>query len=75
MNEQAPIRKSTVDPKLLEILVCPLTKGPLRYNKKAQELVSEQAGLAYPIRDGIPIMLVDEARSLSHKAKPAAKGE
>ena len=54
----------TVDPKLLEILVCPLTKGPLRYDAQAQELISEQAGLAYPIRDGIPIMLVDEARTL-----------
>jgi hypothetical protein len=56
--------QSAVDPKLLEILVCPLTKGPLRYDADAQELVSEQAGLAYPIRDGIPIMLVDEARKL-----------
>jgi uncharacterized protein YbaR (Trm112 family) len=55
---------SEIDPKLLEILVCPLTKGPLRYNREAQELVSEEAGLAYPIRDGIPIMLVDEARTL-----------
>ena len=54
----------TVDPKLLEILVCPLTKGPLRYDASAQELISEQAGLVYPIRDGIPIMLVDEARKL-----------
>jgi uncharacterized protein YbaR (Trm112 family) len=53
-----------VDPKLLEILVCPLTKGSLRYDREAQELISDQAGLAYPIRDGIPIMLVDEARSL-----------
>ncbi len=53
-----------IDPKLLEILVCPLTKGPLRYDAEAQELISEQAGLAYPIRDGIPIMLVDEARRL-----------
>ena len=53
-----------IDPKLLEILVCPLTKGPLRYDREAQELVSEEAGLAYPIRDGIPIMLVDEARPL-----------
>jgi uncharacterized protein YbaR (Trm112 family) len=53
-----------VDPKLLEILVCPLTKGPLRYDAEAQELISDKAGLAYPIRDGIPIMLVDEARSL-----------
>ena len=53
-----------IDPKLLEILVCPLTKGPLRYDRGRQELISEQAGLAYPIRDGIPIMLVDEARPL-----------
>ncbi len=53
-----------VDPKLLEILVCPLTKGPLRYDAEAQELISDQAGLAYPIRDGIPIMLVDEARQI-----------
>ena len=53
-----------VDPKLLEILVCPVTKGPLRYDADAQELISEQAGLAFPIRDGIPIMLVDEARKL-----------
>ena len=57
-----------VDPKLLEILVCPLTKGPLRYDRDAQELISEQAGLAYPIRDGIPIMLVDEARRLDEDA-------
>ena len=56
------------DPKLLEILVCPLTKGPLRYDAAAQELISDRAGLAYPIRDGIPIMLVDEARSLEDDA-------
>ena len=53
-----------VDPKLLEILVCPMTKGPLRYDREARELVSEKAKLAYPIRDGIPIMLGDEARKL-----------
>ena len=53
-----------VDPKLLEILVCPLTKGPLIYDAKKQELLSKQAGLAYPIRDGIPIMLSEEARKL-----------
>ncbi len=53
-----------VDPKLLEILVCPLTKVPLRYDIEKQELISDQAGLAYPIRDGIPIMLPDEARKL-----------
>ena len=53
-----------VDPKLLEILVCPLTKNELEYDAKAQELISRSAGLAYPIRDGIPIMLADEARKL-----------
>ena len=53
----------TIDPKLLEILVCPLTKTPLIYNRVTQELISEQAGLAYPIRNGVPIMLVDEARN------------
>ncbi len=63
--------KRMVDPKLLEILVCPLTKGPLGYDQKTDELISEQAGLAFPIRDGIPIMLVDEARSLDEDAGPA----
>jgi uncharacterized protein YbaR (Trm112 family) len=53
-----------VDPKLLEILVCPLTKAPLRYDSEKQELISDAAKLAFPIRDGIPIMLVDEARKL-----------
>jgi uncharacterized protein len=62
---------SEIDPKLLEILVCPLTKAPLRYDRAAQELISEEAGLAYPIRDGIPIMLVDEARPL----RPEETGE
>lgn len=56
--------KTSVDPKLLEILVCPVTKQLLRYDEKAQELISDAAGLAYPIRDGIPIMLADEARQL-----------
>jgi len=53
-----------VDPKLLEFLVCPLTHGTLRYDREAQELISDQAKLAYPIRDGIPIMLPYEARQL-----------
>lgn len=57
-----PVRR--VDPKLLELLVCPLTKGPLAYDAAAQELISRQAKLAYPIRDGIPIMLPEEARPL-----------
>ena len=59
--------EAAVDPKLLEILVCPQTKGPLTYDRERQELVSEQAGLAYPISDGIPIMLVDEARKLDEE--------
>jgi hypothetical protein len=58
MNER------TIDAKLLEILVCPLTKGPLTYDADAQELISAGARLAFPVRDGIPIMLIDEARSL-----------
>ncbi len=53
-----------VDPRLLEILVCPLTKTTLEYDAERQELISRQAHLAYPIRDGIPIMLTDEARPL-----------
>jgi hypothetical protein len=53
-----------VDPKLLEILVCPLTKATLEYDAEKQELISRSAKLAYPIRDGIPIMLVEEARKL-----------
>jgi uncharacterized protein len=68
---QPPHAPMEVDPKLLEILVCPLTKGPLRYDRERQELVSDKAKLAYPIRDGIPIMLVDEARPLDDDvAKP-----
>jgi uncharacterized protein YbaR (Trm112 family) len=62
--DKKSIPVSPVDPKLLDILVCPLTKSTLRYDRKRQELISDQAGLAYPIRDGIPIMLVDEARTL-----------
>ena len=56
--------ESIVDPKLLEILVCPLTKGTLEYNAEQQELISRKARLAYPIRDGIPIMLPEEARKI-----------
>ncbi len=51
-----------IDPWLLSILVCPVTRAPLRYDEAAQELISEGAGLAYPIRDGVPVMLVEEAR-------------
>jgi uncharacterized protein YbaR (Trm112 family) len=57
-----------VDPKLLECLVCPVTKSTLRYDRQRQELISDAAGLAYPIRDGIPIMLADEARPLDDGA-------
>ena len=63
MNEN----KILVDPKLLEILVCPVTKGPLNYDTERQELISEKAKLAYPIKDGIPIMLAEEARPLDSK--------
>jgi len=56
--------RSDIDPKLLEALICPMSRTPLRYDRKAQELISERAGLAYPIREGVPIMLPDEARKL-----------
>ncbi len=59
------------DPKLLEILVCPVTKGPLAYDREKQELVSRLAGLAYPIRAGVPIMLASEARELSDAERDA----
>jgi uncharacterized protein len=59
-----PRRQPPLDPRLLEILVCPLTKGPLEYDRDAGELISRKAGLAYPVRDGIPIMLPEEARRL-----------
>ncbi len=65
MSEAAePRRQAPLDRRLLEILVCPLTKGPLEYDREANELISRKAGLAYPIRDGIPIMLPEEARKL-----------
>ena len=54
----------SIDPKLLKILVCPLTKTSLKYDEKNQELISDEAKLAFPVRDGIPIMLADEARKL-----------
>ena len=60
-----PKTEARADPKLLEILVCPVTKGALTYNAAAQELISKNARLAYPIRAGIPIMLPDEARQLT----------
>ncbi|HEY8015294.1 MAG TPA: Trm112 family protein [Dongiaceae bacterium] len=59
-----PSTATPIDPKLLELLVCPLTKQPLRYDSERQELISDAVQLAFPIRDGIPIMLPSEARSL-----------
>jgi uncharacterized protein YbaR (Trm112 family) len=58
-----------MDPKLLEILVCPVTKGPLRYDRQRQELISVSAGLAYPVRDAIPILLESEARRLDDEER------
>jgi len=66
MSDTPQTKPVPVDPRLLEILVCPLTKGPLEYDRTAGELISRLAGLAYPIRDGIPIMLPDEARKLDN---------
>lgn len=57
--------KSQVDPRLLEVLVCPVTHGPLDYDREAGELISRSARLAYPIRDGVPVMLPEEARELT----------
>ena len=64
MTDEPASRRSGVDPKLLEILVCPASHGPLEYDSAAGELISRKAGLAYPVRDGIPIMLPEEARQL-----------
>ena len=64
-TQTTPVEATRIDPKLLEILVCPLTKGPLEYDAARQELISRQAKLVYPIRDGIPIMLPEEARPLT----------
>ena len=61
-----------VDPKLLEILVCPVTKTTLVYDRERQELISRKAGLAYPIRDGVPIMLAEEARQLTDAERDGA---
>ncbi|TXN71144.1 Trm112 family protein [Methylobacterium sp. WL6] len=64
-TQSAAVEATRVDPKLLELLVCPLTKGTLDYDAGRQELISRSAKLAYPIRDGIPIMLPEEARQLT----------
>ena len=62
--DDAPAVLPDLDPRLLAILVCPVTKGPLTYDRAAGELISRKAGLAFPVRDGVPIMLPEEARSL-----------
>jgi len=64
-DASSPAASNRIDPKLLELLVCPLTKSRLDYDAERQELISRQARLAYPIRDGIPIMLPEEARQLT----------
>jgi uncharacterized protein YbaR (Trm112 family) len=65
MDTAAPLSAPyEIDPRLLEVLVCPVTHGPLTYDRDKQELISDSAKLAYPIRDGVPIMLPEEARSL-----------
>jgi uncharacterized protein YbaR (Trm112 family) len=64
MSEDLPALTAEVDPRLLEILVCPVTRGPLEYDRGKGELFSRSARLAYPIRDGVPIMLPEEAREL-----------
>jgi len=64
MSDDQTAPRSDIDPKLLAALICPMSRTPLRYDRQAQELISERAGLAYPIREGVPIMLPDEARKL-----------
>jgi len=67
MTDNAPapnVLTAEVDPRLLEVLVCPVTKGPLTYDRAAGELISRSARLAYPVRDGVPVMLPEEARDL-----------
>lgn len=63
-SETPPALTAEIDPRLLEILVCPVTQGPLEYDRDKGELISRQAKLAYPVRDGVPIMLPEEAREL-----------
>jgi uncharacterized protein YbaR (Trm112 family) len=73
MNE-TDLHAAEIDPRLLEILVCPITHGPLIYDRARSELISRSARLAYPIRDGVPIMLPEEARELTD-SEEAAPGE
>jgi uncharacterized protein YbaR (Trm112 family) len=64
-NKSGPEAGPVIDPKMLSVLVCPKTRGPLSYDSKTNELISKKAKLAYPIREGVPIMLIEEARKLS----------
>ena len=64
MHDTDPVADYEIDPRLLEVLVCPLTRGPLTYDRANHELISHQARKAYPVRAGVPIMLADEARDL-----------
>lgn len=64
-EDPSPLGPDEIDPRLLEILVCPVSRTPLRYDRERQELISDKAGLAFPIRNGVPIMLPDEARDLT----------
>ncbi len=66
-KKSQPVKRDETNPSLLEILVCPITKQPLTYDKQANELISTSANLAFPIRNGIPIMLIEEARELSNE--------
>jgi uncharacterized protein len=70
MAEGGRMERSVVDPKLLELLACPITKGPLKWDAAKNELVSTSAGLAYPVRDGVPVMLPSEARPLDPDKTP-----
>ncbi|MBI1391402.1 MAG: Trm112 family protein [Alphaproteobacteria bacterium] len=66
-DEAAPLPATEIDPRLLEVLVCPSTKKPLSFDRERMELISVAAGVAFPIRDGVPIMLMDEARPLDER--------
>jgi uncharacterized protein YbaR (Trm112 family) len=63
-TESGPQQTVPIDPKMLGVLVCPKTRGPLTYDNQTHELISTKAGLAYPVRDGVPILLIEEARAL-----------
>ncbi|MEO0882606.1 MAG: Trm112 family protein [Pseudomonadota bacterium] len=67
MSDTSDAQTAKPDPHMLDLLICPVSRGRLEYDRDAQELISRKAGLAYPIRDGVPIMLEDEARQLDDK--------